>query len=87
MNRDVLFSFPCKSVDKYKMWSRRLIDIASWYKEVEPLKTKKTEEVVLALQKMYERSPFNFSEYLKAGKRYEFMGPVTTWQKATSLGR
>lgn len=53
-----------------------VIDIASRYKEAEPLKTKQANEVSKALQKIYQRSPLNFPALLQVDQGREFMAQV-----------
>jgi hypothetical protein len=65
---------------KYK-YALTVTDIASRYKEAEPLKTKKAEEVVNAIEKIYERSPLNFPKTIMADYGHEFMGPFNSLMK------
>ena len=58
---------------KYK-YALTVIDIASRYKEAEPLKTKKASEVSQAIQSIYDRSPLNFPTVIMADFGHEFMG-------------
>ena len=51
--------------------------MASRYKEAEPLTSKNSDEVVLAFQKIYKRSPLEWPEMLRVDPWREFMGAVT----------
>ena len=58
---------------KYK-YALTVIDIASRYKEAQPLKTKTPTEVSQAIQNIYDRSPLNFPSVIMCDKGREFMG-------------
>ena len=51
--------------------------MASRYKEAEPLTSKSSDEVALAFQKIYKRSPLKWLQMLQVDPRREFMGAVT----------
>ena len=52
-------------------------DIASRYKEAEPLTSKDSAEVAKAFQSIYNRSPFTWPQILQVDPGREFMGSVT----------
>jgi len=54
-----------------------VVDVASRYKEAEPLTSKNSDEVALAFQKIYKRSPLKWLEMLQVDPGREFMGAVT----------
>ena len=52
-------------------------DVASRYKEAEPITSKKSDEVAQAFQKIYRRSPLTWPKMLQVDPRREFMEAVT----------
>jgi hypothetical protein len=70
--------------NKYK-YALTVIDIASRYKEAQPLKTKKADEVSKAIDKIYDRSPLNFPETIMADKGHKFMGQFITLMKDNNV--
>ena len=54
-----------------------VVDIASRYKDAEPLTSKKLKEVAKAFEKIYSRK-LNWPEVLMVDPGREFMGNVTT---------
>ena len=52
-------------------------DVASRYKEVEPIISKNSDEVAQAFQKIYKRSPLTSPKMLQVDPGREFMGAVT----------
>ena len=54
-----------------------MVDVASRFKEAEPLTSKNSDEVALAFQKIYKRSPLTWLELLQVDSGREFMGAVT----------
>jgi len=52
-------------------------DVASRYKEAEPLTSKSSDEVAKAFQSIYKRSPLTWPEMLQVDPGREFMGAVT----------
>ena len=54
-----------------------VVDIASRYKEAEPLTSKDSEEVAKAFQSIYRRSPLTLPQMLQVDPGREFMGGVT----------
>ena len=54
-----------------------VVDVASRYKEAEPLTSKNSDEVAQGFQKIYKRSPLTWPELLQVDPGSEFMGAVT----------
>ena len=54
-----------------------VVDIASRFKEAEPLTSKDSNEVAKAFQKIYRRSPLTWPQMLQVDPGREFMGDVT----------
>ena len=54
-----------------------VVDIASRYKEAEPLTSKDSNEVARAFQTIYRRSPLTWPQILQVDPGREFMGGVT----------
>ena len=63
-----------RKVYKYAL---TIVDMASRYKEAEPLTSKNSDEVALAFQKIYNCGPLKWPEMLQVDPRREFMGAVT----------
>jgi len=63
-----------RKVFKYAL---TVVDVASRYKEAEPLTSKNSDEVALTFQKIYKRSPLEWPEMLQVDPGREFMGAVT----------
>ena len=63
-----------RKVFKYAL---TVVDVASRFKEAEPLTSKNSDEVALAFQKIYKRSPLEWPEMLQVDPGREFMGAVT----------
>ena len=63
-----------RKVFKYAL---TVVDVASRYKEVEPLTSKSSDEVAKAFQTIYKRSLLTWPEMLQVDPRREFMGDVT----------
>ena len=53
-----------------------MVDVASRFKEAEPLTTKEAREVAAALERIYSRSPLSWSKLLQVDPGREFMGAV-----------
>ena len=53
------------------------MDVASRYKEAEPLTSKSTAEVADALERIYKRSPLGWPKLLQVDPGREFMGAVS----------
>jgi len=54
-----------------------VVDVASRYKEAEPLTSKDSAEVAKAFQTIYRRSPLTWPQMLQVDPGREFMGSVT----------
>ena len=54
-----------------------IVDVASRYKEAEPLATKEAKEVANALERIYRRSPLKWPKLLQVDPEPEFMGAVS----------
>ena len=63
-----------KKIYKYAL---TVVDIASRYKEAEPLTSKDSGEVAKAFQAIYRRSPLTWPQMLQVDPGREFMGGVT----------
>ena len=63
-----------RKVFKYAL---TVVDVASRYKEAEPLTSKSSDEVAKAFQTIYKRSPLTWPEMLQVDPGREFMGDVT----------
>lgn len=59
---------------KLYKYALTIVDVASRYKEAEPLASKQAKEVAAALSKIYERSPLNFPNLLQVDPGLEFEG-------------
>ena len=82
---DILYlSHDTVGKSKYK-YVLSVIDIASRYKQAEPLKTKKAEETAIAIQKIYSRSLLNFPQKIMCDKGHEFMGKFLSLMKENSV--
>ena len=62
-----------KKIYKYAL---TVVDIASRYKEAEPLTSKNSDEVAKAFQSIYKRSPLTWPNMLQVDPGREFMGAV-----------
>ena len=76
---DLLFlphdKLPCgRKVFKYAL---TFVDVASRYKEAEPLTSKNSDEVALAFKKIYKHAPLKWPQLLQVDPLHEFMGAVT----------
>ena len=65
---------------KYK-YALTIVDIASRYKEAEPLKRKTAIETSGAIQRIYDRSPLDYPKEIMCDKGREFMGVFTEKMK------
>jgi len=54
-----------------------VVDVASRYKEAEPLTSRNSDEVAKAFQTIYKRSPLTWPQMLQVDPGREFMGAVT----------
>lgn len=73
-----LLSLPVDSKYKYAL---TVVDIASRYKEAEPLKSKTAVDTANAIQHIYERSPLDYPKEIMSDKGREFMGVFTELMK------
>ena len=53
-----------------------MVDVASRYKEAEPLTTKEAKEAAAALERIYSRGPLKWPKLLQVDPGREFMGAV-----------
>ena len=67
---------PPRSRKVYK-YALTVVDIASRYKEAEPLTSKDSAEVAKAFQSIYRRGPLTWPQMLQVDPGREFMGAVT----------
>ena len=56
--------------------SHTLVDVASRFKEAEPLTTKEAREVAGVLERIYSQSPLSWPKLLQVDPGREFMGAV-----------
>ena len=63
---------------KIYKYALTVVDIASRYREAEPLTLKDSDEVAKAFQSIYRRSPLTWPQMLQVDPGREFMGGVTT---------
>ena len=79
---DTLF-LPHEKLPRRKTYKYALavVDIASRYKEEEPLTSKNSDEVAKAFQAIYRRSPLTWPQMLQVDSGREFMGAVTKEMK------
>ena len=63
-----------RKVFKYAL---TVVDVASRYKEAEPLTSKNSDEVALAFKRIYKRAPLKWPQLLQVDPGREFMGAVT----------
>ncbi|KAK3748552.1 hypothetical protein QZH41_010225 [Actinostola sp. cb2023] len=61
---------------KLYKYALTVVDVASRYKEAEPLTTKEAKEVAAALERIYKRSPLDWPKLLQVDPGREFMGAV-----------
>ncbi|KAK3737889.1 hypothetical protein QZH41_012860 [Actinostola sp. cb2023] len=61
---------------KLYKYALTVVDVASRYKEAEPLATKEAKEVAAALERIYKRSPLTWPKLLQVDPGREFMGAV-----------
>ena len=74
---DLLFLPHDKLRRKTYKYALTVVDIASRYKEAEPLTSKDSNEVAKAFQAIYKRSPLTWPQMLQVDPGREFMGGVT----------
>ena len=73
---DLLFLPHDKVGRRTYKYALTVVDVASRYKEAEPLATKGAEEVAGALSRIYARSPLMWPQLLQVDPGREFMGTV-----------
>ena len=66
---------PPRSRKTFK-YALTVVDVASRYKEAEPLTTKEAKEVATALERIYSRGPFKWPKLLQVDPGREFRGAV-----------
>ena len=66
---------PPRSRKTFK-YALTVVDVASRFKEAEPLTTKEVREVAAALKRIYNRSPLSWPKLLQVDPGREFMGAV-----------
>ena len=74
---DLLFLPHDKLRRKTYKYALTVVDIASRYKEAEPLTSKDSNEVTKAFQAIYKRGPLTWPQMLQVDPGREFMGGVT----------
>ena len=74
---DLLFLPHDKLRRKTYKYAVTVVDIASRYKEAEPLTSKDSNEVARAFQAIYKRGPLTWPQMLQVDPGREFMGGVT----------
>jgi hypothetical protein len=74
---DLLFLPHDRVKGKTYKYALTLVDVASRYKEAEPLVTKNSLEVAEALSRIYERGPLTWPKLLMVDPGREFMGQVS----------
>ena len=62
-----------------------MVDIASRYKQAEPLKTKSAIEVASAFEKIYQKSPLRWPNLLQVDPGKEFQGAVISTLKTHNV--
>jgi hypothetical protein len=62
---------------KLYKYALTVVDVASRYKEAEPLATKESKEVAMALSRIYTRGPLRWPRLLQVDPGREFMGAVS----------
>ena len=62
---------------KIYRYALTVVDIASRYKEAEPLTSKNSDEITKAFQAIYKRGPLTWPQMLQVDPGREFMGAVT----------
>ena len=74
---DLLFLPHDKLRRKTYKYALTVVDIASRYKEAEPLTSKDSNDVARAFQAIYRRGPLTWPSMLQVDPGHEFMGGVT----------
>ncbi|MES9881870.1 MAG: DDE-type integrase/transposase/recombinase [Sedimenticola sp.] len=74
---DLLFLPHDRVGRKTYKYALTVVDVASRYKEAEPLATKEAKEVAAAVERIYTRSPLKWPKLLQVDPGREFMGAVS----------
>src|SRR6202042_1834397 len=74
---DLLFLPHDRVGRKTYKYALTVVDVASRYKEAEPLVDKSSKEVALALERVYKRGPLTWPNLLQVDPGREFMGSVS----------
>ena len=74
---DLLFLPHDKVGRRTYKYALTVVDVASRFKEAEPLTTKEAKEVAGALSRIYKRGPLNWPKLLQVDPGREFMGEVS----------
>ena len=64
-------------VRKLYKYALTIVDVASRYKEAEPLATKEAKEIATALSRIYTRGPLRWPKLLQVDPGREFMGAAS----------
>ena len=63
-----------------------VVDVASRFKEAEPLTSKDSTEIAKSFEKIYKRGPLKWPQLLQVDLGREFMGTVTKEMKKNNTG-
>ena len=66
-----------KVPDTFYKYGLTIIDVATRYKECEPIKSKTSKDVKIAIEKIYARSPLDFPNLIQVDGGNEFKGVVS----------
>ena len=83
---DLLFLPHDKVRRKTYKYALTVVDVASRYKEAEPLTSKDSTEVGRAFERIYKRSSLKWPQTLQVDPGREFMGSVTTLLEKHNVG-
>ena len=75
---DLIFLTHDKVGRKTYKYALVVVDIASRYKDAEPLQSKYANEVAKAFESIYKRGPLKYPKLIQVDPGKEFMGAVTT---------
>ena len=75
---------PARGKKLYK-YALTIVDVASRYKEAEPLSTKESAEVATAFSTIYKRSRLKWPKLLQVDPGREFMGAVNKLMKSKNV--
>lgn len=82
---DILFLPPDRFGKKIYKYALTVVDVASRYKEAEPLTSKNSKEVTDAFERIYDRSPLKPPSLLQVDPGREFFGATTKWSQKKSI--